>query len=193
MIKIQELIKDKQNYFRYRNQIENSTEYTHYVQLDQLEERRRLIQENNFTLFQQWYEIYKSDSKVENIKDYFRKKIENLLFELYPELNTKNIEHIDTISLYENGDFIKPHSDGQNLGRLCVILIYLTEKENYNDGGGKLIISNKDLYEEVLPVRGNYVILDFTQNNVSHAVEPVKNDFSRLCYISFVNNKDKVK
>ena len=93
--------------------------------------------------------------------------------------------------IHENGDFIEPHTDGNNLGRLCVILAYLSDIEDYNDGGGKLIIRDKDNNtHEVLPVKGNYVMLDFTNHNINHAVEVVKNDFERYCYLSFIYNTD---
>jgi Rps23 Pro-64 3,4-dihydroxylase Tpa1-like proline 4-hydroxylase len=96
---------------------------------------------------------------------------------------------MDNITLFENGDFINEHKDGYNEGRICVFLIYLSDSQTYNDGGGKLIIKNNDIIEEVYPINENFTILDFTQNNVTHEVTTVKNDFKRLTYINFISKK----
>jgi len=43
----------------------------------------------------------------------------------------------------------------------------------------------------VIPLKGNYVILDFTKHNLYHQVQEVKNNFRRFSYINFVYNKEK--
>lgn len=160
--------------------------------IEEIEERKNFVKSNNLSLIQQWYEVKIEDEKVYEIKNYFRNRLQKILFELYPELNRNNISYLDTITLYENEDFIIFHEDGKVLGRLCAILVYLSDVESYNDGGGKLLLSDKDTQIEVLPLRGNYVILDFTKHNIAHAVEAVKNNFRRFCYLSFIFNNDKV-
>ena len=41
----------------------------------------------------------------------------------------------------------------------------------------------------VLPKLGNYAVLDFTKNNVTHQVLKVNNNFKRFSYIHFLNLK----
>ena len=72
-------------------------------------------------------------------------------------------------------------------------MIYLSDEKDYIDGGGKLIIDDGDTKEEVLPVKYNFSILDFTENNVNHAVEVVKNNFRRFTYIDFIYNESEFK
>jgi hypothetical protein len=60
-------------------------------------------------------------------------------------------------------------------------------------GGGKLIIDNGDTKEEVLPIKYNFTILDFTENDINHSVEVVKNNFRRFTYIDFVYNESEYK
>jgi hypothetical protein len=94
----------------------------------------------------------------------------------------------------ENGDFIENHNDGGydlNRGRLCVILIYLSDEKDHKADGGKFILRDDKLHEEIPPFKGNFVMLDFTKHNLFHEVEKVKNNFRRFCYISFVSNKEK--
>ena len=70
------------------------------------------------------------------------------------------------------------HRDGFNISRYCVILIYLSDEKNYNDGGGELVIEENGVREVIKPVKGNFCILDFTRNNPNHAVNVVK----RYCW-----------
>lgn len=65
--------------------------------------------------------------------------------------------------------------------------------KDYINGGGRLIIDDGNIKEEVLPVKYNFSILDFTENNVNHAVEVVKNDFRRFTYIDFIYNDSEYK
>jgi GDP-L-fucose synthase len=163
-------------------------------------EREQLIKENNGQIGQRWWEVFtKDDTPIEikmkflELKNYFQEKTFNYLKKIYPKLNKDNIVHHDNFTLYENGDFIEPHSDGYNLGRYCVVLIYLSYEKDYNDGGGKLMINDNGFDECVVPINENFSILDFTQNNPVHSVEPVKNDFRRFTYIDFVYNKTETK
>jgi Rps23 Pro-64 3,4-dihydroxylase Tpa1-like proline 4-hydroxylase len=191
--KIENLANRKEKYFSYRNQVSDATHLSHKVKIQDIEERKKLITKNNFEVFQQWYEVFYEDEYVLDIKYHFRNKLNKILFDLYPELNNSNIEHTDTITLYENEDFILPHKDGQNKGRLCVVLVYLSDPKTYNDGGGRLKLSNENsgqITKEVLPLRPNYAILDFTKHNVWHSVEKVKNNFRRFCYIDFICNRE---
>ena len=116
--------------------------------------------------------------------DYFDTNVEQYLKKIYPE-SINNGKSNSNFTLYENGDFITPHRDGFNIWRYCVILIYLSDEKDYNDGGGELIIEENGTREVIKPVKGKFCILDFTRNNPKHSVEIVKNNFRRFTYINF--------
>jgi Rps23 Pro-64 3,4-dihydroxylase Tpa1-like proline 4-hydroxylase len=161
--------------------------------IDEIDARRKLVQDNNWTIGQQWYEAEQILENTE-IFQFFRNALAEFVPTLYPELNKDNIMYYDNFTLYENGDFIENHNDGgydSNRGRLCVILIYLSDEKDHKDGGGEFILRDDKLHEEILPFKGNFVILDFTKHNLFHEVKKVKNNFQRFCYISFVSNKEK--
>jgi Rps23 Pro-64 3,4-dihydroxylase Tpa1-like proline 4-hydroxylase len=91
-------------------------------------------------------------------------------------------------TLYEDGHFIDPHSDGLNVGRVCGLIIYLSYEEDYNDGGGELVIETNSNTEYVIkPIFGTFSLLDFTKNNIRHSVNAVKNGFKRYSFIYFYN------
>lgn len=180
---------EKERYYYYRHTCGLEPQS---IPLSEKETRKQRAKEENLDVMQQWAEIVVNDVLVMNFLSKFRNMFQQTLFIMYPELHKDNIKYLDTITYYENGDFITPHNDGDNQGRLCVILAYLSDINDYNDGGGKLIIHDekKNIYEEILPIKGNYVILDFKNNNIKHSVEIVKNNFERYCYLSFIYNTD---
>jgi hypothetical protein len=202
---------NKSEIYKYRQSIEpDPSLYKDPLEYDELPERRRLIEENNLVIAQQWWEGQKLSDQ--SLKTMLRESSLKYLLNVYPQFTEENILQVDNFTLYENNDFIKLHRDGRNPGRLCVILIYLSDLEDYVDGGGRLLIYKKDTLdggfsfstldndietknciEVVTPVVGNFVILDFTKNNPFHAVEPVKNEFKRHCYINFVYNKEEME
>lgn len=165
-----------------------------------LEEKIKLSEELGLIITQKWYES--TSKKSLEMRLYFRELVESFIRELYPEFkeDTSNIRHQDAITLYLNGDFTNNHRDGQNQGRLCAVLVYLTPEEQYQDSnGGSLAIAgnheDRINYSEaklLKPVRGNIAILDFTENNVFHEVRKVVGDFRRFCFITFMWNKDKL-
>lgn len=190
------LSQEKHKYYTYRHNIDKfDPDIKNNLELWEIPERKQFVKDNNLGVFQQWYEV-SHDHKGEliHIRDYFRNIAFNTVSKIYSELNAANIHHIDTFTIFEDGDFIANHTDGKNPGRLCVILIYLSDSKNYNDGGGEFCIvdsGTNQVVEKVIPVRGNYVLLDFTKNNVQHSVEVVKNNFKRFCYVDFVYNSKK--
>lgn len=193
--KIFELSKDKED-FKYRYEYRVPTTITdeetlNYVRSlktpEEIEARRQFISENGWDTVQHWWELDTKSGEWMNILEYFREKIQRFLYKLYPDLKEWSTRNDDGITIYENGDFIEPHVDGQNPTRYCVVLIYLTPEKDYIDGGGKLILQDKGYYDEVIPTDVNFAILDFSKNNANHAVEAVKNDFKRFTYINFVS------
>jgi len=182
---------------------ERGETYPMLIKGDDIKTREEYIKENNGEIGQRWWEFspdviqdndeyYKQvNFKFTDIKLYFRKQILNYIRKIYPNLNEDNVIHHDNFTLYENGDFIEPHKDGFNKGRYCVVLLYLSYEKDYNDGGGRLIVEDNGYSEDVFPINENFCILDFTQNNPNHRVEPVKNDFRRFTYIDFIYNKEE--
>jgi len=185
-----ELSIDKSKYYTYRHNINKQYNAKNSIEIWEIPERKKFVEDNNLDVFQQWYESNKDpNGDLKNIHDFFRGITVDAVSNIYSNLNSKNVQHVDNFTIYENGDYINVHNDGNNPGRVCVILIYLSDPNSYNDGGGKLRIHNPTTLQsidEVIPVRGNYALIDFTKHNISHSVEMVKNDFSRFCYINFV-------
>lgn len=181
--------------FRCRYEYTNFTpmEYIHSIPVTEIEERKKLIEENGYKTIQKWYE-YCNQGQDEYIilQKELRKAIDQFVPKIYPELSGNMLNHGDGLTLYENGDFIEPHVDHANPERFCVVLIYLSDEENYNDGGAELLVGVGEENELVKPLFGTYVILDFQKNGVLHAVEPVKNDFQRWTYINFIHIKNKI-
>jgi Rps23 Pro-64 3,4-dihydroxylase Tpa1-like proline 4-hydroxylase len=174
----------------------NSNKPIPHNQIKIKKERLRLQRK---TIDQQWYYtgyncISGSDySTIETAKE----KITNFVKDIYSISDPITLDPLN-ITVYDKGDFILPHSDGKNENRICALLIYLTSKENYDPSyGGRLYIqpsgidydigSNTiyDMQVCVEPVRPNYVILDFTQHNVLHAVEICKQQFNRYAILTF--------
>jgi hypothetical protein len=156
---------------------------------EEIEERDEHIKKNGFRTIQRWWER-PAGGELEKYTKYFRNNVDKFLPKLYPDLDD-NIQHHDAFTLYENGDFIERHYDGRSTDRNCVILIYLSDPKDYNDGGGKLIVGKKDEeLHSVDPLRNKFVIMDFTKHDIIHEVEPVKNDFQRNTYITFVYNEE---
>lgn len=182
---------DKENYsyrFEYHNTDDPTHDYKHSIQKEEIESRDNFIKENGYDVIQRWGE-FSMGSKYYEEQQYLRGIVEKIVPKIYPELQN-NISHYDNFTLYENGDFITPHTDGLNPRRYCVVLIYLSHKENYNDGGGRLVLgSGNDIDGYVEPTNDNYTIIDFTKSETLHAVEEVKNNFKRYTYINFVYNK----
>ena len=187
-------------YYRYRNELVGQhgmgSSFPNEIDLDEIGTRRQLILENNWEIFQQWYISSPGQQKgkgLENAHEYFRDIIKKFISELYPEISVSknNIRFIEQLTIYENNDFILPHRDGNNPGRLCVILIYFSN-EMLDEDGGQLVVNGN--YEKLTPVNpslGTYVMLDYTKHNLEHAVAKVKNNAQRSAYLAFVYNKEK--
>jgi hypothetical protein len=190
-------ITTEKDLFRYRYDISlNGTYHSEipdylsgqYKDINSVNKIDEFVKENNISVFQKWQETINGNG-LEDIVLYFRKKINPILFHLYPFLEN-NCHHQNNFTFYQNGDFIQPHIDGgASPSRCCVILIYLSNKKDYNDGGGEIVLTGDNLIEKVYPISENFCILDFSKNNIEHAVNPVKNDFKRYTFIDFVYNQ----
>jgi Rps23 Pro-64 3,4-dihydroxylase Tpa1-like proline 4-hydroxylase len=178
--------------YEYKNFSQFGGDYKPSITKEEIEERNQFIIDNNLEVVQKWWESVQFTGDLSKSKDYFKEIVEKYVVKIYPELKD-NIEHQAAFTIYEDGDHITPHNDGENKARKCVVLIYLSDEKDYIDGGGKLIIDDGDTKEEVLPVKYNFSILDFSENNVNHAVEVVKNNFRRFTYIDFIYNESEFK
>jgi GDP-L-fucose synthase len=159
---------------------------------DEIIKLEQYIKEKNGTEVQRWWETQNFIPHLQRGREYFHEIVESLVEKIYPKLKN-NFNHQDAFTIYENGDHITPHNDGENRKRYCVVLIYLSDENGYNDGGGELKVVENNQVNYIKPVLGNYVILDFTLNNPDHSVEKVKNNFRRLTYIDFIHDKKLVE
>lgn len=156
---------------------------------EEIKEREDHIKNMNYKTIQRWWEKG-GGSDFEEYTSFFRDALNNFLPTIYPDLKN-NIKHNDAFTIYENGDFIERHFDGRSPERYCVVLIYLSDKKDYIDGGGHLVVGKShNKLEYVEPIIDNMVIMDFTNHDILHEVEPVKNDFQRFTYLSFVYNEE---
>lgn len=180
-------------YYRYEyNDGGKDLPYVKTIRNSEIAERTKLVQENGYREIQKWGEFHlkKEESEIIN---FMRKNVENFVTKIYPDLKD-NISHLDSITLYENGDFIEPHTDGLIPERYCVVLAYLSDPEDYKDGGGRLVLgAGDDIENYVDPVRTKFVLIDFTKSETLHAVEAVKNNFKRFTYIDFIYNAEMLK
>ena len=130
--------------------------------------------------------LFENKTIADNLVD-FNDGINTFIAKLYGK-QAENLINYGELTLYEPGDFTLMHRDGQNPGRLCAVLVYFSKE--YNESyGGQLLLKHNNKYIEVLPVYGNYVILDFTRHNIEHGVNQVRNGFKRMAYLSFVREK----
>jgi GDP-L-fucose synthase len=163
---------------------DQNNKYDHNIPPSQVEVRDKLIEENKFHVWQKWME-FKHPNNLE-----FKKYAIKIVKQIYPQYADKieRIREAGDFALFEDGHFIDNHRDGENEGRICVIIIYLTDKEDHKNGGGELILTtNSKKKYSVDPHFGNFCILDFSKNNIEHSVNVVKNGFKRYTYINFIN------
>jgi|694.fasta_scaffold13026_13 Rps23 Pro-64 3,4-dihydroxylase Tpa1-like proline 4-hydroxylase len=170
--------------------------YEHRISLNKIEERDQYIKENNLTIFQKWFEYsMKTDPGNPDYFDFFKDFCKRILDYFYPDYEINYGARTGGFTLYEDGHFITDHKDGNNPGRVCVIIIYLSSESEYNnDGGGELVIKTNSQKEYTIkPILGTFSLLDFSENDVHHQVNMVKNGFKRYAFINFFNAKEGQK
>jgi hypothetical protein len=195
IIPVVESAETKEDYlyrFDYRNFSEFGGPYEPSITKEEIPLREEFVKNNNLEIVQKWWESIKFTGDLSKSKDYFKKIVEDYVTKIYPELKD-NIEHQMAFTIYEDGDCITPHNDGENRARKCVILIYLSDEKDYINGGGELVVMEGGDTKSLVPTKGNFSLLDFTHNNPNHAVNPVKNGFRRLAFIDFIFNKKELK
>lgn len=156
--------------------------YPIQLAFDQIQERKQLIKDKKFQVDQQWHFFGGSDISWWN--DF----ITPVLKDVYEESDRFRFD--SRFSLYLTDDFTNSHTDTKTEDRYCAVLIYLTNESEYNDGGGELVLyedSKKSNPSAVLPLFPTYVILDIKEHSLNHEVLMVKNNFSRMSFLSFVH------
>jgi Rps23 Pro-64 3,4-dihydroxylase Tpa1-like proline 4-hydroxylase len=188
--------RDTQLYCRYNhiliqdleNDIDENVGFISSIKLSEVAKRDEFVKENQRDITQKWFEFSGFDMDCK----YFMEISKKILDKFYPNINI-NYKESPQFTLYEDGHFIAEHNDGKNIDRVCALIIYLSYDEDYNDGGGELIVTgNSGKIYTIKPTFGTFSLLDFTKNNLKHSVSEVKNGFKRYAFISFFN-KTKIK
>jgi len=184
--------RDTELYCRYM--ISNHVDdYEHRIPLSEVADRDLFIKDNNLKVFQKWFEYnIKQKPDEPNYIDFFMNICKKILNRFYPNYEINYGGGFGGYTLYEDGHFIIDHKDGNNEGRVCVIIIYLSSESEYNnDGGGELVIkTNSEKEYTIKPILGTFSLLDFSQNDVHHQVNMVKNGFKRYAFINFFYLKE---
>ena len=162
--------------------------YKSKISFNEIPERDLYIKQNNLIATQKWYEFNASKQHHQ----YFYYLSKKILETIYPNTEIDQDGGMGNFTLYEDGHFIDSHRDGYNNGRLCVLIMYLSNEVNYNDGGGELIITtNSGVQHTVKPLLGTFSIMDFSKSDLIHEVKVVKNGFKRYSFINFFKVKSK--
>ena len=164
------------------NNIDENIGFEHSIKLSEVNSRDLFVKENNREISQKWFHFRGFDGCK-----YFMEISKKILNKFYPNINI-DFNQMPQFALYEDGHFIADHIDGQNVGRVCALIIYLSDDDNYNSGGGELVIkTNTNTIYNIKPTFGTFSLLDFTKNNVRHSVNSVKNGFKRYSFLYFFN------
>jgi hypothetical protein len=177
-----------------RYMINGEGNYDHVILLKDIEARDLYVKDNNLGVFQKWFEYkIKQEPGELNCNDFFINFCERILNHFYPNIEIDYSGGFGGFTLYEDGHFIINHKDGNNVGRICVIILYLSSELEYNnDGGGELVIrTNSEKEYTIKPILGTFSLLDFSQNDVHHQVNMVKNGFKRYAFINFFYQKEE--
>lgn len=122
-----------------------------------------------------------------NINDSGLYKIYDKIIKYFFDLDDKENLSIETsISLYNQGCFLKDHIDGKSpVKNYASVLIYLNE--NYDENNGGNLILNKKY--KVVPEFGTVAMIELQNFDIHHQVEEIINDSERYCLIAFPFNK----
>lgn len=173
------------------------------IRYSELKNKLKQIEEHKAKINQSWY--YKDYSQLSELpfsSDVLYSKLNNYIAKIY-NVDEKLVKGITNITYYSKNDFISVHKDGQNKNRICGLLIYLESTDNYKkEYGGRLFLQpanqhahvHADDYQSlpviVDPVSPNMIILDFSKNNIYHAVEKCYENFYRTSLLTFFTLDD---
>lgn len=142
-----------------------------------LTEIRNRFQKITKSQNQQWLA---STTLNDNTNELFSEFTQRLVNDFY-NIETKNTHN--RITCFLKGDLIVEHEDAVDSNFLCVILLYLNTE--YKDGfGGELVLNHT---HKVPAEFGRLALLDFTNNNITHRVDEVKEDYMRFALSNFIS------
>ncbi len=168
------------------------------ITFEKIQEKLDSVKKNDAFIQQSWFfKSYPDLKYLPLLKSVVENKLKNYVAKIY-NINYDDIEGGPMVTYYRKNDFISVHRDGKNEGRICGILVYFATQNNYKkEYGGRLLLSpakeqthmepeDYDLLNiRIEPTAPNMVILDFTKNNIFHAVEKCYEDFYRTAFIVF--------
>ena len=121
---------------------------------------------------------------IDNKDSIFRSIIESIISRVY-EIDYSTTDN-PLYTKFKKECWIAEHQDGIQEGRICALLIYLN-KDYENGFGGELVV-DKNI---ITPEFGNVAILDYTKNDIDHAVTKVlKDNFERKAILLFAKHKE---
>lgn len=137
-------------------------------------------------IFQIWH--WNASDMNMGVEGYYKPYFDKMVRYFYDLDSDTKLKFNSQFTMYGKNCFLQNHKDGFVDGRLCVILIYLNEEYN-EDNGGILILQQK---ERVLPKFGNIAILDLQSFDVEHEVTQIIGNQNRYCVLSFIslNNEE---
>jgi len=136
-------------------------------------------------IFQIWH--WNAGDSIMGVENYYKPYFDKMARYLYDVEESKQLKFNSQFTMYSNKCFLQNHKDGKVDGRLCVILIYLNEE--YDEENGGILILNGN--EKVLPKIGNVAILDLSSFDIEHQVTEVVGEQNRYCVLSFISLKDE--
>lgn len=175
--------------FLEENELEEFKNVIEDVKIYSSEDVENRLSESKFYEWQKWWEFkYPKEP-------YFEKISLKILKHLYPQAATAldGVSTCGAMALFEDGHFINMHNDGANSGRLCVIILYLSDPSTHNNGGGELKIITSTGKEFVIdPFFDTFCVMDFAKNDIKHEVNMVSNGFKRYTYINFITLGEEI-
>ena len=158
--------------------------FENFKTFEEAESKKIEILQNNKEedIFQIWY----CSSGKMNSKEWSLISVHDSITRFFYDLDKDVDLHFNSqYTMYDKNCFLKNHQDGKTLGRICVILIYLNE--NYDEENGGNLILNNTL--KIVPEIGTISILDLNKFNVPHEVTKVVGNKKRYTALSFVGYK----
>jgi len=136
-------------------------------------------------IFQIWH--WNAGDFNMGVENYYKPYFDKFARYFYDVEPSQTLKFNSQFTMYSNKCFLQNHKDGKVDGRLCVVLMYLNEEYDKENGG--LLVLNTN--EEVLPKIGNIAILDLGEFDIEHQVTEVIGNQNRYCVLSFISLKNE--
>lgn len=116
---------------------------------------------------------------------YYQKYVEKIVSYFFDRDILEEYKFLSTATLYDKDCLLTNHSDGIQMDRICVVLIYLNEGYDEKDGGC-LVLNDTEV---VPPTFGKVAIIDLHNFDIKHMVTKVTGGIGRNTLLSFINKK----